>query len=494
MKKRIGLSILFILLLAVSGTEAQTGERIEEIQRQLIRLENKIQEAKHLARLLNNPAVDRTVQQADENYQLARNAFQARQYLQAVQYIKISYGYLAQLYQAIKSNTLYRNRFRERLDKKIAEAEEAISGTDNPDALKMLNRARYYRQRAVQMLESDRPESVFRSYFIALYFAQNALKLATGSDFRDASDFRKYYEESFSLLNQVEEMAGNRPDEMVVSMIQRARNELENVERLYRQKQYRQAFVRLQVANRFLYRAMDILESNPAAMTDRLEFDLQLLRERINDLSADVDASSREDVRKLYERLLFISASASRKFDAGDMTAARRQLVLANKMIYQLHRQLNFGSDSNSEQLSEQLRTAEILVNTLRKRENRSQLYENLMNLLETNYDRAAAAYRENNIQEAWIRIRIFNQLALSLNQLQVAGRADTRLEQQATEGLQRLEMLLEKSGSDNGQNKANPRHENAQKLHDIARQACADGEYQQCLHISKLAIDLLTE
>jgi uncharacterized protein (UPF0332 family) len=489
--------LLFLLLIlgSYSFLPAQTADRIADLERQLNRLESKIREARQLGQFLNDPAVDQVIRMADNEYELARQAFQNREYLKTVNHIKLSYFYLTQLYQNLKLKSELHRRFSEQLDLKIREAEEIVGRSGNADAEKLLNRARYFRQRAVLLLENDRPEAVYRSYFVALFFAENAIKLASGSDFKNSEDFRRYLDDSIALLHQVEELAGSAQDLTANRILNRARRELREVQRFYEQNLFRQAFLRLQIVNRFLYRALDILESTPVAVNERLEFDLNMLDDRISDVREEVLQSNDAEIQKLYQRLVFITADAREKYQNSNLNGSRQQLNVANRLLYQLHRRLNLVSESQDNQLKKQLQTAEIMLDALQQNQTESVLYSRLLELLQKNYTDAQNNFREGKFPAAWQHLRFFNQLALKLNQLQSARKNDTETEQVARDGLVRLRALLDREVDTDAPASAGViKYENARRLYDLASQACDEGNYMQCEQITRLAINALTQ
>ncbi len=495
MNKMSGLFFLLLLFGSLFLLPAQTADRTAELERQLNRLESKIREARQLARVMNDPDIDKVVRLAETEYDLARQTFQNREYLETASHIKHSYIYLTQLYQNLKLTSDFRRKFSERLQQKIREAEELVSRTPNADAEKLLNRARYFRERAVLMLENDRPEAVFRCYFVALFFAENAIKLASGSDFRDSGEFKRYLDDSKSLLRQVEELAGSGHDPTIDRILRRATTELRNVQKLYDQKLYRQAFMRLQIVNRFLYRALDLLESSPSAVNERLEFDLNMLDDRISDVREEVRQSNNQELQKICERLVFIAADAHEKFRNSNFNGSRLQFSVANKLLYQLHKRLNLVSATPDKQLEEQLQTAGIMLNALQNNQGPSPLYSGLLELLERNYEIAQQDFRKGDFSIAWQHLRFFNQLALKLNQLQSSEKNNLQSEATARAGMNRLKTMLDKHSREVGTSTISIiNYENADRLYDLASQSCNEGKYLQCEQIIRLAIDVLTQ
>lgn len=489
------LSFIVISLLIASVSYGQDQPRVQEIERQLNRLETKIQEARHLMELLGDNDLRNIIQQAAMAKNQARAAFASQQYLVAASQIKLGYSYLAQFYLKLKNNVRFRQRFRERLDRKIQEAEQRVAQSQNAEAVKLLNRSKYYRQRAFQTFRQDQPEAMFRNYFVAIFFAESALRVATGQEVRASVDFTRYLENSKELYNQVEELAGPGADETIGRILRNARVELGNVQKLYDQNLYKQAFQKLQIVNRFLYRALDLLESTPSSMSNRLDIDLQLLDDRISDLHSDVQASQDEQIRKIFDRTLFLASAAREKYNSQNYTGARQQISLANRLLYQIHQRLNRIGEPRENQIKNQLKTAEMMLNSLKQENIEDPAYANLIQLLESNYLQAKEQLENGNQNLALHHIQFFNRLAIKSNQLRTKFTLENQQEQRIENSLNRLYTMLEDVPPEAEQDiQLQAKYNNARKLYEIARDACNKGNYEVCNQISRLAINLLTQ
>ena len=487
--------LLLSLLLLTGNSFAQSGEGVADLERQLNRLENKIREAKNLVQSLNNPELNEPVQQAELQYQQARTTFQTRQYIRCRNHIRLAYGYLVQLYQYLKSNTDFIRRYQDRLDQKIQEAEQLVSQSQNTEAAKLLNKARYYRQKALQMFNGEQPEGIFRNYFIAMYFAENASRLAGGQDGRDSQDFNRYIEDSRELLRQVEELAASETNELIRNFIQKATSQLSEVQNLYDQKLYRQAVQRLLLVNRFLYRALDLLDNQPASLGERINSDLQSLDAQISDLQSEVTANTSQEVRRLYERIIFLTAEAREKFQLQEYHTARQRISLANRLLYQLRRLLNRPVDTPEIQIENQIQTAEIMLNTLQSELLDYPDSQNMLQLLEKTLQKAKDAYSIDNEKLAWQYLRFFNSLAIKLNQLKTASTGSAATAEIGQESLNRLKTMLDNLPNSWQQDEALQfKYENAGNLYQIAQSAFQQGNYSLCNEMSRLAINLIIQ
>ena len=495
MNKMIHILLAIGILTGTTQLFGQTGDRMGEIERELNRLQMKIQDARQLLQILQNPDMQGSLQLAEENYQRAREAFQNRQYVAAAAFIKLGYSHLAQFYQQLKNNPFLKRKFIERLDQKIQEAEQVVMRSQNTEAEKLLRRAKYFRQRAIRQAQSDRIETVIKNYFIAQFFAENAIRTAGGQDLPDIKNFDRFLEESHMLLSQVAELAEQNPGELINHTITRARMQLEKVQQLYEQKMFRQAYQNLMIVNRFLYRALDLLENKAGSVSDRLEMDLLLLDEQIVEARQEVTSSGNEEAQRIYERVVFLASAARQNYQSKDYQAARNRIGIANRLLYQLNRHINRITVDDREQLENQMATAEIMLGSLRDHSSENHLYLQLLQVLEKNYQYARREINNGNHEGTIYHLKFFNGLALKMEQVKAAQNQNMQKELQVEEGLNRLKSLLDNPPAELGQNRIlKSKYETAADLYDIARQACQEGQYQTCNQITRMATNLITQ
>jgi hypothetical protein len=495
MKRNWKILIAVFVLTGIMLVNAQSSGDDVEIDMQLQRLETKLQSARYLAKTLNSPELFQLLEQATAQYHQARLALESGQRIRAVNHIKRSYLYLTQFYQNFKANELFRQRFKERLDRQIEEAERIVSQSQDGEGIRLLNRAKFYRERAYQMFRSDNPEAMFRNYFIAIFFAESASRIASGQDMRDARDFNRYLEDSKELLSQLDELSSNANNEMSIKIIQNARTELGNVQKLYDQGQYKQAYQKLQIVNRFLYRALDLLESNPNAISDRLEVDLQLLEDRLSDLRDEIRLQDDESIQKMYERSIFLASGAEEKFSRQDYNGARQQISMANRLLFQIHRRINHTTDVSGERLKNQFETGQVMLDALRNEEIDNPVYPQLLELLEDNYNNAQLEYQKGNVSGALQYMQIFNRLAVRINQLKKSPEVEQQENELSANSLQRLETMLKNVDQQNSKDEIQQaKFTNARKLYQIADESHKKGNFELSIEISHFALNLLTQ
>lgn len=493
---RTTIFILVVIFGIQNGwSQPQPGDRIDQLERQLHRLQEKIQQARRFAGLFPNPQLRDIIRAAERQYQLAQQAFQQKRYFQARDHLKLGFTILGRLYRVIRNTPYLRNKFKEKLDQKIREAEQIVNQSANPEARKLLNRSRYFRQRAFQLAVSDRPEVALRHYFLALFFAENAIRIATGQDQKVIHNLERHFEDSQSLLQQAKEMAAGQADSRVQNLLQRSERELKMARQLYAEQHPRRAFQKLQIANRLLYRLLDLLENTPASLAQRLERDLEILQNSIDEVGREVQEQELPEMRGLYQRLVFLASSARQKYQNGQLTQARNQASIANRLLYQLHRRLRAAAPLSTQQLEDQVRTAETMLSALKENAPDAEYYHKMLNILESNLNMIKNALQQNQPAEALQRLKFFNRLALTLDHLKSAE--DLREENVALveKNLDRLKEMVDTSPVET---ESDPlmiiKYEQAQKLYEIANSAFQQKNYAMCGQITRMAIQLITE
>jgi len=280
------------------------------------------------------------------------------------------------------------------------------------------------------------------------------------------------------------------------NLFSQAEKELSNAYRFYKQNELRRAFQKVQLVNRMLYRIIDLLETEPLALEKRLESDLQLIENQVNEIQPEVQKANRPDLNRIYERLLILLSSVKQRYDAKDYVAARNRLGLANRLLYRLQRLLSSGiSEQEDTRILRQIETAESMMKSLESKNLKFEGSAELLSLAQKNLDAANIAYEEKNYNLALQNIRIFNNLALKIDQVQNLEERKGEKKEQINEELQRLEAMLSTLPDEVRTNELlKARYQNAEELFQIAQKVCAEQNYGLCAQLTRLAINLITQ
>ncbi|GAB4373953.1 MAG: hypothetical protein Kow0042_18200 [Calditrichia bacterium] len=495
MNRRVQIWIISLMILMVAHTSwAQEGNRIREIERQLQRLEEKIREARQFVQLFQNPELEEIVRAAEKQHALAREAFDQQKYGIAAAHIKLGFAALKKLYQVIRNSAFIRFKFKEKLDQKIQESEQIVAQFPQADAWKLLNRARYFRQRAFQFAGEGKAEIALRHYFMALFFADKAIQVATGQVDDRMKDLGRYFEDTRNLLQQCQEIAATIPKPLVQNLLQKIQRDFQEAQRLYENNQNIQAHQKLQLVNRMLYRLLDLIEKTPASVAERLASDIFTLEEELNLFQGETDLSADPKLQRLYERILFLTTSARTKYEDGDYKFARQQIALANRLFLQLRRQSEGRVSTTQSQVENQLRTAEVMLNALQQQKYDDPNYLQLLKMLEQIFEDARRAFQANNLNLAVQNIKIFNRISVNLDRMRTEEILENQNELQAESSLERLKQLLNEMSASEGTEEDQIKYRNAEKLYQIASRACENQNYRLCRQLTRLAIHLLTQ
>lgn len=493
--KSIRYIVLLLVVLINSGLLAQTQPpQVQKLERDLNRLHEKVIQAKRFSSLFSDPKIMQMVQAAEREYQQARQAFLQKKYYRAHNHVKLGFTILGRLYRLIRNNPFFRNKFKEQLDRKIQEAEQVVARQTNSEAQELLNRARYFRQRAFQAAQANQPDLAMKNYFLAIFFADNAIRTATGIYPQQNKNLDRYFENTNAMLMHARDLVSRSSQSQAHTLLDKAEREYRKAYRLYDDNRPRQAFVQLQIVNRLIYRILDLLEKTPESQRERLAEDIRLLESNLVSLDSRVKGVNSPDVQRLYQRITFLLTEARDKYQAGNYPAARQRLGIARRLFLQLHRRLNRNNLTPEEEIRNQLHTAQTMYTALAQNQADVPFYSQLLNLLQNNLKKAQEAFDRKEYQKALSYLRIFNHLAIKLEQYRGGLDTEQKNKEKAAQILARLKDLLNQNSSWQDDDLLKIRYQNASNLYQLASQACSEGQYRLCWQLSRTAIAILTK
>jgi len=473
----------------------QNTHRLTSLERDLTRLKEKIQEAYHFVQLFPNTKIKEIILSAERQLNQAKNAIAAQQYLKARSHINIGFSILEKLYRELRNNPFIKVKFKERLDQIIREAEQIVLNSPNPEARTLLNRARYFRQKAFNMAGIGQSEAALKNYFLAIFFAENSIKSVQGKPNASIDNLERHFEDSKALMNQIKEMLGQKQDATINDILKRANEEFRQARRYYETRQNRKAYQQLQIVNRLLYRVLDLLEKDPHIKSERLLTEIELLEQSVAEFRNKIKQEKSDELMKLYERLSFLTRSIRQKYESGKIESAHKQLSVANRLLLQLQKRLDNKTNPVDVQIKNQLETAQYMLSTLEKETPNNPYYEPLLELLRKNWEKAKQAWKNNQTHLSIQHLKFFNNLSLKLDQMKTASEINIRQKQKILENFQRLEKLLNNPPNSLKDNEVfQSRYENAKRLYQIARSACQEENMTICWQITRMAIQLLIQ
>ncbi len=338
------------------------GSRIRQFATQLIRLQN-------LAQRYDNPEAAQLISQAIFRLNQARESWDARRFREA----KVQFYQSVNLYKQASRLLFYKPalNLKNNLDELIHKAEISLQKNDSRDGRYMLNRARDFQLKANRQINLSDYVKGQEYMRIAMHFAQKAIEIAERT--RGDSIERYNYEEELQHIRQLyrQLQRTNSENRDVNELLQKADAYVDRSKSLYESNDEQQAFYHLQIAEKLLFRAVDLSESNFDSKPERFENNLNSLRQYLYSIELSLNNIKDANAKKFYNRAITLLEESERDYQKGDLEKARVKLLLAQKFA---NRALRFF-DSIAEQES-------------RRTENRIQEIENIIQLQKQKIER----------------------------------------------------------------------------------------------------------
>lgn len=492
---KIILAILFSSLMSGYG---QNDPRIA-VEQELNRLRTALDRVTAFVDMLPGNDFKQSIlldlQKADEAYRTAVEHARNRRYPLARTHIHSAYQFLRKIERLVKNHPVFRIKFRERLDIKIQQAEEIVQAHQNPEALHMLNRAKFFRQKAYLAFRNGQSYSALEYYRLALFFADKAIQTADGEIEDSGRDWGNLLSETEMLMERVRQLVEHSENALLPSMFQKANMQMSEIKRLYASKRIETANQKLMVLHRSLYRMIDLAEDVPQGEADRLKMDLEALRSSLQSLENDLRDIDSPAANRLHFRISDLIRKIERRLNEGNLALARQQLFAANRLMLNMYRLVSSQSLKSPDELQLQVERARHNFEELQNAANGKQLNPELLSLIRTNLDHAERANAEDNYLQASFYLRIANQLILKSNRMQLlqsSGDIETR---SLESDLQRLEGLINRIDlTESSDQDFTIRYENSKRLFEIAKKAYAESNWELSKELTTTAINLITQ
>lgn len=475
---------------------AQDAKTIEQ---ELSRLGNTIDRTAAFVEMLPNNDLRQLIignlQKANEEYAKAVQFANNDRYVLARLHIRLAYEHLKKIENLVKGHPLFKTKFRERLDIKIQQAEEIVQTHQNIEALHMLNRAKFFRQRAYLAFRGDQAFNALEYYRLALFFADKAIRMSNPETDKSQEDWHNLFSETEMLLNRVRQLVENSQNSQLRNMFERANQEIQEINRLYASKRVESAKRKLLILHRSLYRMLDLAENIPTLESDRLKVDLETLKYSTQSLEEDIKDIDAPAIDQLYLRVSNLIRDIENHLSNGSITLARQKILIANRLIVRIYRLVESRSTSSEQELDQQIeRTRQSFEELKNISMDKSTLGE-LLPLIKMNIDNAEKAANESNYLAASSHLKMANRLILKFNRLRLLQSMDKDTEESVESDLQRLESLINRINmNENEDGEFSIRYENAKQLYEIARKACSEDNFQLCNELTTTAINLITQ
>lgn len=434
------LKIIVLLLLIV--TVAQTQQR-EELRDQLQRLQHQIELIKKLAEKYNNVKALALLKQAVENLNESWRFFNHQQmgearkrFMAAKQNIELAGRLL--LFKAA-AHTVYD------LDKLIHEAELAVHETNNNDARYMLTKARAFQAEANKSYRAGKFIEGQEFQRISIFFADKAIELARGRTKVEPQE--QHFEDQSANIKRLfadisAQQSGNSE---VKELLKKIKSFLQSSENFQENGDSRQALLYLQMSERLLFRAIDLMQDTARSDEENIAGNLNSLERYLDDIERSMyNESAAESVNLLGKARQFYRA-AQRDAANRDYKGASQKILLAQRLAT---RELRQGTKEDSgdpdklrNRLSEVERLLQIQKEKFKDSSNPTQIF--LLNEIEHLLNSARQAVEQGKSLFAFRQLQLATHLMNRLGSLSKSVTTATKTEQELYEWLNRLQAAL---------------------------------------------------
>ncbi|NOX37847.1 MAG: hypothetical protein GXO78_09960 [Calditrichaeota bacterium] len=488
----IGICVVLVMWAGV-GLLAQPAPRLKT---ELDRLENRLRQAESLMRVIRNPQIRQKVQQqlkqAYSEYQKARQFFLQKKFRQATLHIRAAYAILRNLENIFKDQPYFKFKFKEELDRRIQEAERRLQGVDDPQALRMLNRAKFFRRRANLALRQQRPMQALEFLRLAMFFADNAIRLVEKGPGGREGDFPSMFARAEELFQQLQQLALQEERPRWRSALTRLEQQLQEARQLFENRKPQLAIDKLRAALHAMYRWIDQLENE--SQPPRLQEEYQRFLMAFQELRPPQGAAPDRVAQTLFRRLNALSREIQQHLQKQEFQLAREKLRVANRLLYRLEQRRQNGMADREDIIRQQIEMTRSAMEQLRQDIPETTETRPLIQLVEEYYQKSRWHLENGHFMQASIHLNIANQLMTKLYQLNVVREGGDIDRSRVEAEMNRLERLLERINQGEIRDaRQQATRQTAERLLQVARQAYERGHRMQAWEITRFALKLLT-
>jgi len=402
--------VLALILLGFNFVSAQDN-RIMELA--LEKLDREIIEVRQLAERYNITRVTTEIDQAKTFYDEAKHYFdlfknfpQFNVYRQRAitNYTKSKAAVKRAFKQILFQPT---TRILNDTDQRLNRAESLIQGAKNaPEAVAMLNRARRFRDLAGKSLRDETYLRAQEYLRVSSFFAQKAIDLLDGTE---ASEQIKAdeYQRSWQNLNQLFNQYSSRPaaGKEAANLTTQIRQYFQKAGAAYENGHLKEAVLNLQLAERLLFRFLDLQDSSGD--------EAQKLLDQITDLKQVLDGLELESLgqenpqyNQMFGKARQYLLEAEELAGQGALIRAKQSLNLAQRLVTKIQQTKGRLKNYNSAELTLRISDLKQVVLKLRERSAQNETAGNLLTTADQSLKNAEDRLNNQNPAQAhlWVQ------------------------------------------------------------------------------------------
>ncbi len=388
--------IIILLSIACNFLFAQNidGDRVK---RNIIALGRKIEQIKILAERYQNDRAIILISKASEEFYSAQNLLEQWASLprprSSVKLLaaRVHYNLANKFADQAARLILFKPtaNLKTELERLIHQAESVAHRGDYNELHYFLNKARAFHSKALTAFSNGQYLRGHEFLKIAIYFAEKTISLAKTSQ-GDGGRIQKFEQQKNNilvLLNQANNSTKENP--VLKELFQNAQSYLKKAIIAFNNGNMKRAYTQLQIAERLVYRIIDLSDNNNTSKKDRLENDYQSLGRYLNSIRNELESSNQKSI--LLDKADKIYSDAGRNLSAGQYEEASGKLKLSQRMGMRAFKKLSSGSNLDSENLINRINGARHLIELQGER-----ITENSGSSFKSIYDQAVKFFNQS--------------------------------------------------------------------------------------------------
>ncbi len=384
------------------------AQQDSDFELKLQKLENDILKLKRVADRYNRQKEQSLLIIAYKEYLAARKSYDTGR----IQLAKFHYLKSQKIVIAVAQNLVFTPaaKLKSDLKLKIDNAERIVNkNPNNEEGRYLLSKARLYQMKMDESLHNSNFQNAYKFYNIANYFANRILQLFNdkNSSIAPAERYKKLAENIRKLYKEVN--SGDLNDKNTANAISKVDKLIRQARVAHEKGAYRQAFINLQIAEKLLYRIIDLKNTGMNLSEKEIKTELFSLKRYIDSIDEKTRLSGNRSQISLLNKSRQFLLGAERDVSLGEFRRAKKKISLAQRMATKAL-QLQLSNNANDSDLIKR-RLAEV-TRLLRLQEKRMKNLNDpsiqfLNNEAKTFLEEAAKLSQSENSSAAFFNIQI---------------------------------------------------------------------------------------
>ncbi|KAA3611329.1 MAG: hypothetical protein D8M58_15295 [Calditrichaeota bacterium] len=433
---------LSILLISLNYLFAQSSDIDANRVRQNIRaLERKIEQIAILSERYQNDRAQLLINKSKDEFLLAQNLL--------AEWAKLSRPRPAQKLIEARAHYILSNSLADQasrlllfkpaadlkteLERLIIRAESVVHNKNTNEIRYFLNKARTFHQ---ESLNAFRKSSYLKGHEylkIAIYFAEKTISLATSNQ-DDTNHLKKLEEQRNNILVLLNQVSNSISDNPVLSeLYQNAQNYIKRALTAYNNGNLNGAYSHLQIAERLVYRIIDLSENSNNSSEDRIKDDFQSLGRYLNSVRNELESQGQSS--KLLDRADKIYSEAGKNISRGQFEKAAGNLKLSQRMGMRAFNKISSDRQPGQENLQNRIKEIQRLTKLQENRiaENETNSLKSLHNQAVKFLNQAEQAFINKKYRQASyllnLSLRVLNRTEKLIGSIQTAQISPKKIE-----------------------------------------------------------------